>query len=255
MARISVEQKALTDPRFSLLGKLAGHPPALQHDFGLSRLIRIWNECQERESYELPPEIVSVIIGHEDGASWVVQVGLGELSLDGLIRIRGTKGRVEWLAARRAEGRSGGKRGGRPPKLKKPHNLVRLTHRGSRTETPPAPTPDSSSPSGSQNPKEKHIAGFLLTPPPVPNGQESPWFEKWWAAYRSGIAPRPMRDKHKVQAEWKAVKAESQGERMVSKLERQLAYRSSMASSNQFCPPLPDPIRYLKRKLWREELQ
>lgn len=72
MARISVEQKALTDPRFELLGRSLR---SNRHE-ALGRMILIWNECQERGSYVLPREIIGAILGDRDGAQWLLDADL-----------------------------------------------------------------------------------------------------------------------------------------------------------------------------------
>ena len=41
---------------------------------------------------------------------------------------------------------------------------------------------------------------------------------------------------------------------MLAKLELQFDYREDMGRRGIFIPALPDAIRYLKRKLWREEI-
>jgi hypothetical protein len=118
MARISVEQRALTDPRFTMLGMILsgeGTPSKFWHTIGLGIMIYVWNECQERGSHSLHGADLDVM---------GVQLGVGQTMLGDAIstadlgvwnrkrmwlRVRGTKGRIEWLEKRRNEGKIGGR--------------------------------------------------------------------------------------------------------------------------------------------------
>lgn len=144
MARVNVEQKALTDPRFDLLGRFL---ESTRHD-ALGRMIFVWNECQERSSYTLPACIVSAIMGNLDGCEWLVQADLGQWVDDNTVRIKGTEGRIEWLGIKRATAQTNGKKGGRPITKHQPTNNLQTTDIGSPSVpvgnlyvTPPAPAP------------------------------------------------------------------------------------------------------------------
>jgi hypothetical protein len=78
-------------------------------------MIEVWNECQERETYYLSGEVISAILGVVDSARFVVDAELASTRKCGDVvkfRIRGTKGRTDWLKKRREDG----KKGGRPKK-------------------------------------------------------------------------------------------------------------------------------------------
>lgn len=137
MARINVDQKALTDPRFDLLARFL---KASRHD-ALGRMIRVWNECQERESFTLPAALVGVIMGHRNGAKWVAESDLAEFVDENTLRIKGTEGRTDWLAAKRAAARANGSRGGRPTNRPKTNVGSSPDSPGFPAETPPAPAP------------------------------------------------------------------------------------------------------------------
>ena len=137
MARVSVEQKSLTDPRFELLGRLLR---SNRHD-ALGRMILVWNECQERSSYTLPAQLVGAIMGNRKGPSWVVEADLAEWSDDQNLRIKGTEGRVEWLAAKRERARANGQKGGRPKNQPGTNTGSSSVASGLQPETPPTPTP------------------------------------------------------------------------------------------------------------------
>jgi hypothetical protein len=136
MARVNVEQTAFGDPRFARLGQLlAGDVPLSVLDLqrlGLGHMAAIWNVCQERGTKTLQPHEIDLTIGKTNASDFVIASGLAQLVKGGLIRIKGTKGRVEWLSNRRKDG---GK-GGRP---KKPKGFDDDKDRGSRQNNPPAP--------------------------------------------------------------------------------------------------------------------
>ena len=103
MARINVEQKALTDPRFELLGQFL---KSNRYE-ALGRMLLVWNECQERCTYSLPERLVGALMGTPTGAEWLIESDLTEWDrkpknrTEGVVRIKGTEGRIEWLAAKR----------------------------------------------------------------------------------------------------------------------------------------------------------
>lgn len=145
MARISVEQKALTDPRFSVLG-IGLVPQAMAvkgyflHALGLGAMIYVWNHCQERGLHSLHMvelEGLSLQLGMEPDvlAGSISFSGLGEWNAEKTeMRMRGTEGRIEWLQKRREDGQSGGR----------PRKTLGLygKHPGANPPTPtPAPTP------------------------------------------------------------------------------------------------------------------
>src|SRR5262245_45934728 len=124
MARVNVDQKALSDPRFGVLARLMGTG---DRDTALGRMVRVWNECAERETQVLSHAVLEDIFGHPSAADWLLQAELASTTWRNSrkrvagternrIRIKGTAGRIEWLANRRREGRLGGRKGGRPPK-------------------------------------------------------------------------------------------------------------------------------------------
>lgn len=130
MARVNVEQKALTDSRYNTLGRLIG---ADRHA-ALGRMILVWNECQERETIWLSRTILDDTNPDiPDFSSHVIASGLAQ-EIDGEIRISGAEGRVEWLSKLR----NNGKLGGRPKKNQK---VSKRKPSGSSRNNPPAPVP------------------------------------------------------------------------------------------------------------------
>lgn len=142
MARVNVEQKVFTDPRFARLGRLV-HAATCScsisnldaHRLGIGHMAAIWNECQERETKTLAADDIDIIFGIGNGSRCLTDAGLGSPVKGGRIRIKGTKDRIEWLANTRKEGRDAGPKGGRPPKP------LGDNPGGSAQKTPPAPAP------------------------------------------------------------------------------------------------------------------
>ena len=146
MARISVDQAALTDSRYEILAQIAGLADA---DHARGRMIRVWNECQERETYTLRAETLDSIFHVEASGELLIRSALARRVRPGLFYVCGSRGRIEWLKKRREEGRKGGFKGGRP---KKPIGVSDgKTPGGIRGETPPAPAP-APAPAQTQNP-------------------------------------------------------------------------------------------------------
>src|SRR3990172_4708665 len=111
MARVNVEQKALSDPRFYILARLLGSEEA---DLALGRMLHVWNECIERETYVLSKAILCAIFGETEAPEWLVLSELAEAVGSDEYRIKGTRGRIEYLAIKRATARKNGALGGRP---------------------------------------------------------------------------------------------------------------------------------------------
>lgn len=112
MARINVDECALNDPRFEVLATLMG---VGEGDYARGRMLRIWAQCANRETYVLPAEVISAIFKTNDAPDWLVRAQLAQKVQNGF-RIRGTKGRTDYLKKKRATARQNGKLGGRKRK-------------------------------------------------------------------------------------------------------------------------------------------
>lgn len=100
-APVRVETKALGDPRIEYLGKLAGY----DRHAALGRLIQLWAYCTERLAHVVSPGAVEAIMGTP--ADTLVRAELAEYVAEG-VRIKGTKGRIEWLTQQKAYASTGG---------------------------------------------------------------------------------------------------------------------------------------------------
>ncbi len=150
MARVNVEQKALTDPRFELLGQMLGS----NRFEALGRMLLVWHECQERGSYILTEKLLGIIMGSPKGVEWLIESDLAERDEAG-VRIKGTEGRIEWLEAKRTQARKNGGTGGRPKNQQRTKSEPMLVSDGTNHE----PTPGASG-----FPSETPLA---LVPPPA----------------------------------------------------------------------------------------
>lgn len=109
MAAVRTESDAFGDVRYERLAKLAGLADA---DHARGKMARLWRQCTMEKRYVLPVDDVIQVLG-ENAVGALTESRLGE-SVDGGIRIRGTKGRIEWLDKLRKNGQ----KGGRPKKTK-----------------------------------------------------------------------------------------------------------------------------------------
>lgn len=145
MARVNVEQKALTDARFYRLGHDLGAPQEFAHAVGLVAMIRIWNECIERGDYAVDGWLIQAALGRQDACELVCAADLAVKVRSGKFRVKGTEGRVEYLQKLRESGKANGpkgsefgKLGGRP---RKPGNRVSGNGAtGIAGNPPPTPT-------------------------------------------------------------------------------------------------------------------
>ena len=140
MARITVEQTALSDLRYQTLGRLYKK----DRRWALGVMVFIWNQCQEHEKHCLTTDELADIHPDLKGLSdALVQANLATPQEDGSLYIRGTTGRIEWLKERREVGRSANtgrtNKGGRP---RKPQGGLEEKPPGGLPEKPPpAPAP------------------------------------------------------------------------------------------------------------------
>jgi len=107
MSSVRVEDEARKDPRFVLLGKRLG----TSRQDALGRMIDIWAYCTEKQTRFLSALVIDTLAEIENFAKYLIdpEISLAETGQDsGLIRIKGTKGRIEWLSKLRKNSRKGG---------------------------------------------------------------------------------------------------------------------------------------------------
>lgn len=101
-ASVRIEDEAFSDPRYDMLGVLAGY----NRYEALGRMACLWRHCTHRESAVVSAKLVAAFLG-ERGPAAIIEADLGELA-DGGIRVKGTSGRIEWLRDLRAKSKVGG---------------------------------------------------------------------------------------------------------------------------------------------------
>lgn len=174
MARVSVEQRALSDPRFQALADFLN---LADRYHALGKMIQVWNECIERESYTLPRFVLVSIFGSKDAARAVVKADLAEPDPEhrDRLRIKGTKDRVEYLATLRKSNRERKalQRSKNTESVTRDMSVTPHVSQGALTLTPaPAPTSSQSSL------REDENVSVASQPHPYPPG-----FERAWKAY------------------------------------------------------------------------
>jgi hypothetical protein len=150
-ASVRIEAAAFSDTRFKVLARLRGFQDA---DLALLKCARIWAYqtemyTPEHPTYVVPTEVIEAELGPGAGDD-LVTARLAEREPTGF-RIKGSKGRIEWLWSKR----NNGKKGGRPAKSAddgegKPTGSGSVPVR--QTENEPTPNPPSPSPSPSPSP-------------------------------------------------------------------------------------------------------
>jgi len=216
MARVGVEQTALSDARFSTLGRLLG---TNRHE-ALGRMVLVWNECQERETYLLSGMILDGIFERDNAGELLAKAELVRPQGDSYY-ICGTKGRIEWLSERRKDGR----KGGRPKTIGLTTGIDGKLPADNPPTLTPAPTPALSP---TQTP-EKGISRLRRS---VDVPQEG--FLKAWSHYPHY---KQRSSKAKSAETWKKHKLETQVESVLSWIEA-LKGDEATREGGQFVPAM-----------------
>lgn len=103
MAAVRIEEEAFSDPRYIVLANAC---QLADPDHARGKMAVLWRQCTALHSYVLPLSIIRAVLG-EKGEAALVESQLGE-AVDGGIRMRGTKGRIEWLKKLRKNAKKGG---------------------------------------------------------------------------------------------------------------------------------------------------
>lgn len=161
MARVNIEDDAFGDGRYDRLAHECGLADA---DHARGKMARLWRQCTTEKRHVLDDRDVILVLG-DRGPDALIASRLGERT-EGGIRIRGTRGRIEWLEKLRKNGR----KGGRPRKAtRKPDGLAS----GSLESNPPTPAPTLSlalAPAGSEPGPAAPAVLFAPEPgPPEPD--------------------------------------------------------------------------------------
>lgn len=126
-ASVRIEDEAFSDVRFEVLAALC---QLADSDHARGKVAKLWRQCTAQHTYVLPESVVRSVLG-PSGVESLLESQLGERS-DGGIRLRGTRGRIEWLKKLRKNAQKGGK--ARAAK-RQPNG----SHLQAKTEPPPSP--------------------------------------------------------------------------------------------------------------------
>lgn len=189
MSSVRIEDDAFGDLRYERLARECGLADA---DHARGKMARLWRQCTAEKRYSLAVEDVQAVLG-DNAVTGLVASRLGEV-VNGGIRIKGTKGRIEWLEKLRKNGKFG-KLGGRPTKVSKQN--PRGYPDGFRELTPPSPV---SSPSPSPSPVSVPAQAETPEKGPVKPAQrpeskalagQAETIEAFDAAYRLAYSVKP----------------------------------------------------------------
>jgi hypothetical protein len=127
--RVNLEPSVWTDARFTILARLMRWEHA---DTAIARSARVWRQCVIEGAHTLPPATVDALLG-EGGAEAFVAAGLGE-NVSGMVRVRGTHGRIEWHEKLKENGKKGGRPKAEP--TAKPNGLPTAKPNGLENRNP-----------------------------------------------------------------------------------------------------------------------
>lgn len=99
-ASVRIEDEAFADARYDVL---AGLLDTSKYD-ALGRMAYVWRWCTQRRTYVVPSSLLEVYF---DDPSDLIRADLAE-EVDGGYRIKGTRGRIEWLSNLRKSSKKGG---------------------------------------------------------------------------------------------------------------------------------------------------
>lgn len=153
-ASVRIEDEAFADERYDDLAHFAGLADA---DHARGKMARLWRQCTIEGTHTIENHLVIRILG-EGGIDALIRARLAEKISDTHVRIRGTKGRIEWLKKLRQNGQ----KGGRPKGYRnKPSGYQLGKPSGSGELNPPAPAPVTAP--AQKGKKDLHPADRALT--------------------------------------------------------------------------------------------
>lgn len=105
MPNVRVDDECFDDPRFSVLGASLSIDP----DLARFKMIRVWRYCTRIGSHLLEQKYFNALFGHDNASRFALESGLCIKDKSGKIYVKGTKGRIEWLAKLKENAKKGGK--------------------------------------------------------------------------------------------------------------------------------------------------
>ena len=103
MPAVRIEDEAFSDIRYDVLASACQLADA---DHARGKMLNLWRQCTAQHRHVLPRSMIVAVLG-QNGPVGIIEAGLGEEHHEG-IRIKGTEGRIEWLAKLRDNAAKGG---------------------------------------------------------------------------------------------------------------------------------------------------
>jgi uncharacterized phage protein (TIGR02220 family) len=103
-ASVRIEDEAFSDVRYDVLATLC---LLADPDHARGKMAVLWRQCTAQGTYVLSESVVRAVLG-ANASCGLLESGLAEAS-DGGFRIKGTRGRIEWLRKLRKNAQKGGK--------------------------------------------------------------------------------------------------------------------------------------------------
>lgn len=134
---VRIEDEAFADERYE---DLAHHAGLADADHARGKMAKLWRQCTLEQTHQLENQMVLRVLG-PNGIEALIRARLADRAGDSHVRIRGTRGRIEWLQKLRENGQ----KGGRPRKSAEPEGEANGKPKGlasgSSELNPPAPAP------------------------------------------------------------------------------------------------------------------
>lgn len=190
MASVSLEFSAFTDPRFKLLAK----EMKIDHFSAIGRAQAVWMHCIEKNEDTLSEEFIDAAADLDGFCRAMIGFGLAEDMPNGGVRIRGTRGRIEWLGKCRAGKSAGGIARSKNAKRDGNGRFKPGPPTDNQLSVPGVPSPSTSSSTSFKNKKESLAQKSGDRPPIVlfsesvnqilnSRGVKSGVIEAWLVAY------------------------------------------------------------------------
>lgn len=187
VASVRLEDSVWTDPRFVVLGKLLG----TNRFDAVGRVAALWSYCTEKETYFLSGAMIDTLAEHSGFADLLSNsdVNLAEfIEKKSQFRIKGTRGRIEWIGKLRNNSEKGG------AKTKAKWQAKRLAKRGPEagpdegpTITTPVPVTSPALVTAPTISKNKNL-------PESPSASSVPTWEAYRDAYQKRYGVPPVRN-------------------------------------------------------------
>jgi hypothetical protein len=185
-ASVRIEDEAFSDLRYAILAKACQLADA---DHAIGKCARIWRQCTQQQKHVLSESFIVAVLG-ENGVQGLIDAQLAE-RVEGGLRIRGTEGRIEWLAnLRRNASKGGSARAARrqasgthlaaAQSARRQHVGIQNRANSQPSSSPPAPAPAPAPTLKTPHTPLKGVGGGEASPP---ENSRVDLFDEFWRAY------------------------------------------------------------------------